>query len=146
MPYAQTTDLQARYSNRDLTQLTTSDISAVGPDLAVLAQALADASVEIDSYLEARFTLPLSDPPAALNRLCCDIAIYRLQALTPLHDLEDARKRYEDAIKFLAQVNQGKLTLGLSADALEPPAAQAEAAVVGTNRSRVFTRGALHEY
>ena len=90
---------------------------------APLQQALTDASSEIDTYLEARFALPLSDPPAVLNRLACDIAMYRLQSLRPLHDLEDARRRYDDAIAMLSKVAAGELTLGLATDNQEPPAA-----------------------
>ncbi len=121
MPYASVTDMQNRYPARDLIAI--SDPNNASIQTAVITQALGDASVEIDSYLESRFQLPLSDPPAVLNLHCCTIAMYRLQSLRPLHDLEDARKRYEDAIKFLTQVSTGKLTLGLSADSQEPPPA-----------------------
>ena len=44
--------------------------------------------------------------------------MYRLQSLRPLHGLEDARKRYEDAVAMLTKVAAGELTLGLSATAL----------------------------
>lgn len=118
MPYAAYTDIEARYPARDLVALTDPNNQSI--QTGVIAQALADASVEIDSYLESRFTLPLVDPPAVLNLHCCTIAMYRLQSLRPLHDLEDARKRYDDVIKFLTKVADGTLTLGLSPDAQEP--------------------------
>src|SRR6202011_1533011 len=98
MVYAQPSDMIARYPNRDLVQLTNEDPTQTAANQAVLQQALADASAEIDGYLESRFTLPLSDPPAVLARLTCDIAMYRLQTLRPLHDLAEARRRYEDAL------------------------------------------------
>ena len=98
MVYAQPSDMIARYPNRDLVQLTNEDPTQTVVNQIVLQQALADASAEIDGYLESRFTLPLSDPPAVLARLTCDVAMYRLQALRPLHDLAEARKRYEDAV------------------------------------------------
>jgi len=126
MIYATLIDLQNRYPARDL--IAVSDPNNAAIQAAPINQALADASVEIDSYLEARFQLPLTDPPAVLNLHCCTIAMYRLQSLRPLHDLEDARKRYDDVIKFLTSVSQGKLTLGLAADSAEPP--QAPDAVV----------------
>ncbi len=98
-------------------------------------------------YLESRFTLPLSDPPAVLARLTCDVAMYRLQALRPLHDLAEARKRYEDAVAVLVRVADGTLTLGLAPDNQEPPEASG-AVVAGGDRSgtvppRVFSRGTL---
>jgi len=139
----------ARYPNRDLVQLTNEDPTQTTVNTALLQQMVNDASVEIDSYLEGRFLLPLSDPPAVLNLLTCDIAMYRLQALRPEHDVADARRRYEDAVALLLRVAQGEVTLGLSADNLEPP--QAENAVLtqaggdpsGVSPSRVFDRGSL---
>ena len=47
--------------------------------------------------------------------------MYRLQSLRPLHDLTDARKRYDDALALLLRVARGEVTLGLTADNLEPP-------------------------
>ena len=58
--------------------------------------------------------------------------MYRLQSLRPLHDLEDARKRYEDAVAMLTKVAAGELTLGLSADDQEPPIAETEENRAGT--------------
>ncbi len=141
MSYATPDDLTARYPNRDLVQLTNEDPTATSINTAFAQQALDDASAEIDSYLESRFTLPLADPPAALARICCDIAMYRIQALRPLHDLTDARKRYDDAIALLLRVAQGEVTLGLASDAAEPPTAPEVDAVEGP--SRVFSRSSL---
>jgi phage gp36-like protein len=149
MVYAQPSDMIARYPNRDLVQLTNEDPTQTVVNQTVLKQALADATAEIDGYLETRFTLPLSDPPAVLVRLTCDIAMYRLQALRPLHDLAEARKRYEDAVAVLVRVADGTLTLGLAPDSQEPPeAAGAVVTDAGGDRSgvlpqRVFSRGTL---
>src|SRR3984957_17650856 len=103
-----------RYPNRDLVQLTNEDPTASTVNTTPITQALTDASAEIDGYIEGRFTLPLTDPPAVLNRLATDIAMYRLQSLRPLHDLEDARKRYEDGVAMLIKVQAGELTRGRS--------------------------------
>ncbi|MGH7779743.1 MAG: gp436 family protein [Candidatus Binataceae bacterium] len=144
MSYAAPQDIINRYPNRDLVQLTNEDPTATAVNTAALAQALGDASAEIDSYLEARFALPLTDPPAVLTRLASDIAMYRLQALRPLHDLEDARRRYDDAIAMLTKVAAGELTLGLAADNAEPPVAGAAEEVSGPRR--VFSRDRLKGY
>jgi len=149
MSYATPSDMIARYPNRDLVQLSNEDPTQTAVNQAPLAQALNDASAEIDGYLESRFALPLADSPAVLNRLACDIAMYRLQSLRPLHDLADARKRYEDAVALLVRVARGEVTLGLAADDLEPP--QAQGAVLtqaggdqsGALPQRVFNRGSL---
>ena len=121
MPYAVYADMEARYPNRDLVQITNEDPSQTSVNTEYLTQYLGDASAEIDAYLESRFSLPLSDPPAILNQLCTTIAMYKMQVLRPLADVEEARKRYDDAIAFLMKVADGKLTLGLSTDSQEPP-------------------------
>jgi phage gp36-like protein len=149
MVYAQPSDMIARYPNRDLVQLTNEDPTQSIVNQTVLQQALADASAEIDGYLESRFTLPLTDPPAVLARLTCDIAMYRLQALRPLHDLEEARRRYDDALAVLVRVADGTLTLGVAPDNQEPPeAADAVVTDAGGDSSgalprRIFSRGNL---
>jgi phage gp36-like protein len=151
MSYAQPSDVISRYPNRDLVQLTNEDPSQQTVNTAFLQTHLNDASVEIDSYLEARFSLPLTDAPAVLTRLCCDIALYRMQSLRPLHDLEDARKRYDDAVAMLTKVAKGELTLGLANDGVEP-ADPTSPAVATTNAGgdatgilpqRIFNRGNL---
>ena len=141
MPYATLTDMQNRYPARDLIALSDPNNAAIqaGP----INQALADASVEIDGYLESRFSLPLTDPPAVLNLHCCTIAMYRLQSLRPLHDLEDARKRYEDTLKFLKAVAKGELTLGLSADNAEPPSMKPSVVTTEPHGENQFGRGKL---
>jgi phage gp36-like protein len=154
MSYAQPSDIQSRYANRDLVQLTNEDPSAQTVNTAWIQTHLTDASQEIDSYIEARFALPLTDAPAILTRICCDIAMYRMESLRPVHDLEDVRKRYEDAIRMLEKVARGELTLGLANDGLEPadPANPAVTTVqaggdpTGILPSRIFSRGNLRGF
>jgi phage gp36-like protein len=139
----------ARYPNRDLVQLSNEEPTQTTINSATLQQALSDATAEIDGYLESRFSLPLNDPPAVLPRLTCDIAMYRLQSLRPLHELADARKRYEDAVEFLVRVASGDVTLGLAADNIEPASAtgsvvtQAGGDASGVLPQRIFDRGSL---
>ena len=141
MSYATPTDIINRYPNRDLVQLTNEDPTITTVNTTVLQQALNDASAEIDGYLGGRFTLPLTDPPAVLSRLASDVAIYRLQALRPLHDLADARKRYDDAIAMLTKVASGELTLGIALDGHETAIAQGAEIVEGPKR--VFNRNTM---
>jgi phage gp36-like protein len=72
--------------------------------------AIQDASEEIDSYLAAKYTLPLPSTPNNLKRLACDIARYRLYFQQPT---EEVRKRYEDAKEFLKGVRDGKNVLAI---------------------------------
>ncbi|EOR08323.1 gp436 family protein [Acinetobacter tandoii] len=72
--------------------------------------AIQDASEEIDSYLAAKYALPLPSTPNNLKRLACDIARYRLYFQQPT---EEVRKRYEDAKEFLKGVRDGKNVLAI---------------------------------
>jgi phage gp36-like protein len=111
---------------------------------------LNDAGDEIDAYLEARFALPLTDPPAILTRINCELAMFHLQALRPIHDLAFAKEIYEKNIAFLKEVADGDRTLGISTDGQEPadpsnPQVIFEQNVGGntTVPSRVFSRATL---
>jgi phage gp36-like protein len=145
MSYAQPSDIISRYPNRDLVQLTNEDPTAQTVNTAALQTGLNDASSEIDTYLESRLQLPLTDPPARLVLLCVEIAMYKLQTLRPLHDIEDARKRYDDAISVLKQFKNGDLTLGLAVDNAEPSSQTDDAVVIagGGGPTRVFSRKKL---
>lgn len=141
MSYASPQDIINRYPNRDLVQLTNEDPTVTTVNTAALQQALDDASAEIDGYLGGRFTLPITDPPSVLNRLTVDVAMYRLQALRPLHDIADARQRYDDAVAMLTKVAAGELTLGIAADGKETEIAQSAEQAEGP--VRVFNRNTM---
>jgi len=144
MSYATPQDIINRYPNRDLVQLTNEDPTITSINTAVLQQALDDASAEIDGYLGGRFTLPLTDVPEVLNRLACDLAIYRLQSLRPIHDLADARRRYDDALAMLSKVASGEMTLGIGADGNETAIAQGAEEVIGP--VRIFNRKSMRGF
>ncbi|MGH7948190.1 MAG: gp436 family protein [Candidatus Binataceae bacterium] len=144
MSYAQAQAIVDRYPARDLIQLTNEDPAATTANAEVIGRALDDASAEIDSYLEGRFRLPLTDPPAVLERLAIEIAMYRLQSLRPLHDLKDARQRYDDAIAMLRRVANGEISLGLSpAGSAAPRSAPDD---VDEGQRRVFGRDKLRGF
>ena len=151
MAYAQVTDMQARYPSRDLVQLTNEDPTVTTVNSTFLQTFLNDAGDEIDAYLEARFALPLSDPPAILTRINCELAMYHLQALRPIHDLAYAKEIYEKNIAFLKEVADGDRTLGLSTDSQEPADPSSPQVVFEQNVTpgdpsvpqRVFSRSTL---
>jgi phage gp36-like protein len=75
-------------------------------------RALKDATDTIDGYVGTRYTLPLSPQPALLNRIACDMARFILQGdQVP----EAVQKKQDAAMKLLADVAAGRLSLGAEA-------------------------------
>ena len=108
--YATQSDMTTRFSEEELILLTDRDANAGAIDTAVLDQALADASAEIDGYLGGRYTLPLPTVPAVVTRICCDIARYLLH---DEHAPERIEKRYDGAVNFLSKLGNGSISLGM---------------------------------
>ena len=112
MPYATAQDIIDRYGNDTLLMLTDRD-NDDQVDTQVIEQAVADATAEIDTYVAAKYTLPLPTIPSVLVRLCVDISIYRLSATADMVT-EEKRQRYEDAIALLRRIAKGEVSLGIS--------------------------------
>lgn len=107
MPYATLQDLIDRFGELELAQRTNrSGLDVI--DTVVLGRAQADADSEVDSYLSARYALPLAHVPPVLVLTACDLVRYRLyDDGVP----ETVRKRYEDATKLLAKFAKGDIRL-----------------------------------
>ncbi|PHO20057.1 hypothetical protein CQR79_09200 [Aggregatibacter actinomycetemcomitans] len=105
MPYATAEGLVKRYGEQSIKTL------AGSADSAKVAEALDDASQTIDSYLAGRYTLPLKSVPAVLERHCCYIARYFLEKN---HATDQARRDYDDSIRYLEKVASGTISLGIS--------------------------------
>lgn len=74
-------------------------------------EALAQASETIDSYLRARYTLPLSEWGRDIKRACVIIAVYDIltfRGYVPQGEDDNFRLRYLDVIKWLEAVRDGK--------------------------------------
>jgi phage gp36-like protein len=145
MHYATPTDLALRHGADRLIELTDRDSDGFGDDPQI-AQALLDASYEIDGYLAARYRLPLPTVPPLLARIACDIAIYRLLSLRRMGDIEDARQRYEDARRLLESISKGVVALGLPADLPDPQQPQPSLAAASVGSQRVMGRDATGGY
>ena len=136
--YATKADMLARYADADLRQLTDCDEPYQGAIVdAVLDQALADASEEMDAYLRPRFRLPLSAAPDILKRLACRLAYFNLHRNLPPEEVSKAR---DQALQQLAQIRDRKLDIGIAEDV---PAAQPASGPVYAGGPRVFTRDTL---
>lgn len=105
-----------------------------------LERALGDATDEIDAYVGARHELPLDPVPRVLRRLCVEIGIYR-RADSADRGTDEMRKRYEDSIRMLRDIQSGKASLGVADP--DPPARAESPAVSVESSSRVMTRESL---
>jgi phage gp36-like protein len=77
MTYCTQTDLETRFGQREIIQLT--DRANLGVvDAVVVNQAISDAAARIDAKLRNRYTLPFETPPAELEPIACDIARFFL--------------------------------------------------------------------
>ena len=115
MAYATTQDLTNQFSLATLNQLL--PVAGSAPpafDTARATTILASVSNFMDSYIGMRYTLPLAivPTPPQIVEACCDITYYRMYAARPLSFIQDARMRYEDAIKYLEAIAGSNVTLG----------------------------------
>ncbi|ECY5339224.1 DUF1320 domain-containing protein [Salmonella enterica subsp. enterica serovar Stanley] len=133
MMYASAQDMRDRYENLDdLLRLPgTDDLNEKK-----LTQALNDAGALADSYLSAKYTLPLAVVPQVLVQHCCAIAFYYL---CDQQASEQARDRYREALTWLREVKNGSIPIGVDEAGSVPesddlPQMQAEAPVFGRNQ------------
>lgn len=107
--------------------LTLDDLKAVIPEEVIIAltddggvgtlgtaeldKAIAGACSEIDSYLSARYPVPLTTVPENIRDIACDITAYRLYKRRQ-EELSDTRRAaYKDALKVLTDIRDGKQIL-----------------------------------
>ncbi|EKM8283716.1 DUF1320 family protein [Salmonella enterica] len=133
MMYASAQDMRDRYENiDDLLRLPgTDDLNEKK-----LTQALNDAGALADSYLSAKYTLPLAVVPQVLVQHCCVIAFYYLCDQQPS---DQARDRYREALTWLREVKNDSIPIGVDEAGSAPesddlPQMQAEAPVFGRNQ------------
>lgn len=133
MLYASAQDMRDRYDNLDTLLF---QPGSAPPNEKKLAQALNDAGALADSYLSAKYALPLAVVPQVLVQHCCAIAFYYLcdQQAT-----DQARDRYREALTWLREVKSGSIPVGVDEAGSAPasddlPQMQAEAPVFGRNQ------------
>lgn len=134
MPYATAEQVIERHGADAVLLLADRDGDGTA-DPGVLDQALADAAAEIDTYLAAKYGLPLASTPSVLTRLACDIAVYQLAKSAALAT-EERRRRYDAAVRLLERIARGEASLGLGS-----PGAPSRA--FSSARPRRFTRSTM---
>ncbi|MEQ9046489.1 MAG: DUF1320 domain-containing protein [Sneathiellaceae bacterium] len=98
------------YTEQDLVRLTdTANVPPTTIDDDRLDRAIADAESQADTYLRARYSLPLAEVPAVLTRQVGAVVWWYLKG--PNRAGEDERQAYEDALKWFEQVATGRALL-----------------------------------
>ena len=106
--YATTDDFLARVGTDEATELTKRETGSLNTTL--LQQALKDAGERAESYLAARYTLPLAHAPASLTKAVCDIARWYL-AKNQSPEQSRAKNDHDDAVNWLKDLALGKAQL-----------------------------------
>jgi phage gp36-like protein len=136
MSYATRQEIIDRYGSAALIVAADRDGDGL-EDAGVVDKALVDAGELMDSYIGAKYQLPLATVPAVLKPVCVDLAFYRLcqgaAALT-----EEITRRHEQAVSWLRDLARGVVTLG---EQPAPPSSGGGIAVSGP--ARTFTRKTL---
>ena len=138
MPHCAQADLEKRYGERELIQLTDQD--GVGfVDTERLNEAIADADEEINGYLaDAGYALPLTSTPYRLKRHACAITRWFLyDEIVP----DQVQKEYDKAIGWLERIVSGKVSLH---DEPEPESGVGRPAVKA--RAQVYTNELMKTY
>lgn len=121
MAYCTEAQLQERLTEDELAALADHDGDGAA-DSAVIARAISDADTLIDSYLGARYEVPLDTVPDVVTAKSLNIAVYHLHFYRRAVP-EDIKEQQKADIKWLEGVAAGKITLGV--DALPTEAAGA---------------------
>lgn len=142
MAYATLTDIERQMDPVDLVQLT--DDGRTGEiDTDVVDRALADADEEVDGYLGGRYPVPLDPVPGIIRKTSVDIAIWNLWSRRRAEVPEARKTRYENAIRFLGKVAEGKISLGSEDPDGNPPSASG---IGSTGEDQVFTPSKLGRF
>lgn len=112
MRYADLSQMVARYGRDVLLSVARDETDFDQLNQTKIDAALDDASQTIDSYLAGGYSLPLSAVPPVLVRHCCYLARYFLEENRAT---DQARKDYEDTLRFLEKVAAGSIRLTLPA-------------------------------
>ena len=137
MQYATVSQFIERMGRYDAIMLT--DREQTGEvNESVLNVALNDASSQIDSYLNGRYTLPLPRVPLHLVRICCDLARYLLASMSQTGITQEIINRYKLLLKELEQIGAGQISLGL--DDGNPPDQPDDAVMFFNGNNRIFVR------
>ena len=110
--YASQADLAARLGADVMLALADDGTGHV--DAARVTRALTDAQAEVDSYVMARHTVPLSPVPPIIAKVTLDLATYQLFMWRGFDKDKDAEVQVarDQAVDWLRRLSQGEVSIG----------------------------------
>jgi phage gp36-like protein len=141
MSYATQADLEKLIAPATLVQLADDDHDGVA-DAGVIAEALEAADDQVNAYVGARYQVPFATTPGVINKVAVDLALYHLYTRRASEAVPEVRQtRYDAALKFLREVLEGKVSLGVQPAPPEDAASQDEISTSSDPSDRAFTTG-----
>jgi phage gp36-like protein len=104
-------DIKLRNDNDTLIKMTNDDDASDVVNEIRLQVAIDDAEAIMNKYISESYKLPLSEVPAYLIIIACNITIYLLYDARSLTISENIQKKYNDAIKTLEEIKNGETTI-----------------------------------
>jgi phage gp36-like protein len=136
--YCTIEDIRRYVSEERLTELT-DDTSTGTVDIAIVDGIITDAADEVNSYLQARYTVPLASVPRFISQLTIDIAIYRLYKRRFAMEMPESLDRsYQSALKNLRLIQKGDVSIGAVVSEGEQSPAAPAMNVLTNKRRREF--------
>jgi phage gp36-like protein len=121
------------------------DAESTNPAItARIDKALDRAHSKIDTYLRARYSVPLATVPETINRIAVDLTLYYLHGRRDSeYDIPASiTQRYREALAELEEINAARLDLGVE----PPPGSSSKVQVVGTQAEQLFTDDTLADF
>lgn len=115
MAYATAQDMIDRFGQTEMTRLSVPADQSMdgGVDVGAMERVLEEVSATADSYLRKRYRTPLDVAPAEVRRVVCDMARFDLSSGEQKVPSEEVRARHKDALQWLRDVADGRVTLEL---------------------------------
>ncbi|MBW1666848.1 MAG: DUF1320 domain-containing protein [Deltaproteobacteria bacterium] len=111
-----------------------------------VTEAIESAAEEIDTYLGARYDLPLSSAPPILGKLNVDMAVYNLYSRVKEQMPEIRKDRYQNAVRFLEKLARGEVSIGSQPPPDPPDSGDYEGASQVDTRTKAFDKTTMDKY
>ena len=137
MSYCSISDVQERFTNEELVQLT-NDYGSDTVDSDKITESIIYAENVINGYLRGRYSLPLNQVPDVLKCLAVDFVIYLIYRRRMRTDIPDSiNLKYQDVINKLKDIQNGIFNIGAESSAFNNP-------TIKTNKTS--TSSAINKY